>query len=280
MSRQPKTPDVTRRSDRGAPRARSLAQRNRGLGLALSLAGHAVILFLLLSMPTSPPRMLEPKPITVELIDGRRLLAPPTSPSPAKPSPAKPHARQNVAHRAVVKPQIVKPEVLKPHLARRTPAPADIAPKAEDETPMAVSDPELSAAQLAGAATAGSGSGVGSGSGADGGACDMAGRLQGALRRDPLVHAAVARFAGKSMMVWDGDWLWFQGDTGKGLTAVRQAIAWEIAFAPAACRAKPMHGLVVFSLNEAQGPVRLAVGLGDWRWSDMLGTRGADSARR
>ena len=107
----------------------------------------------------------------------------------------------------------------------------------------------------------------------------MAARLQAVLRRDRLVHAAVAGYTGKAIMVWDGEWVWMRGDIGRGLTAVRQAMAFEIAFAPAECRATQVHGMVVFSLNEAQGPVRIAVGSGDWRWSDLLSPRGTAMRR-
>jgi len=54
---------------------------------------------------------------------------------------------------------------------------------------------------------------------------------------------------------------------------VREAIVWEIAFAPAACRAQPMHGLMLISLNDGSERGRLAVGHGDWRWSDLLALR-------
>jgi hypothetical protein len=69
-------------------------------------------------------------------------------------------------------------------------------------------------------------------------------------------------------MVWNGDWVQGRGEDGKGLAAVREAILWEVGFAPAACRAQPVHGLVLLSMN---GATRLAVGAGDWRWSDLLG---------
>ena len=101
----------------------------------------------------------------------------------------------------------------------------------------------------------------------------MARRVQQALRSDSLVRAAVAGSAGKAVMVWDGDWVRNPGEDGKGLAAVREAILWEVAFAPRACRSEPMHGLVLISLNAASGPVRLAVGSDAWRWSDLLAPR-------
>ena len=74
-------------------------------------------------------------------------------------------------------------------------------------------------------------------------------------------------------MVWNGDWVRPNAEDGKGLAAVREAIIWEIAFAPPACRAQPVHGLVMISLNEPPFSTRLVVGQGQWRWSDLLTPR-------
>jgi hypothetical protein len=68
-------------------------------------------------------------------------------------------------------------------------------------------------------------------------------------------------------MVWNGDWVRSVGEDGKGLAAVREAMMWEIAFAPEACRTRPVHGLILLSMNNT---ARLAVGAGEWRWSDLL----------
>ena len=57
------------------------------------------------------------------------------------------------------------------------------------------------------------------------------------------------------------------------LAAVREAIMWEVGFAPEACRSQRMHGLVVVSL--ADGRTRFAIGGGEWRWSDLLGVHQA-----
>jgi hypothetical protein len=144
------------------------------------------------------------------------------------------------------------------------------------ETPLPVSEqsaepgPELSEAQLAGAATADGGP--------SGAACNMARWLQAALRKDSLVVAAVSRSAGKAILVWDGDWVKSAGEDGKGLAAVREAMLWEIAFAPKACRDGAEHGLVLLSLNAGHGEVRLAVGAEHWRWSDLLMSRAGGSA--
>ena len=66
-----------------------------------------------------------------------------------------------------------------------------------------------------------------------------------------------------------------QREDGKGLAAVREAIMWEVGFAPAACRATPVHGLILLSVPESSGAVRVALGVSNWRWADLLTARGA-----
>jgi hypothetical protein len=111
---------------------------------------------------------------------------------------------------------------------------------------------------------------VGEGGGGGGG-CDLARAVQQALRRDPQVRSAVdeANRSGKAIMLWDGDWVRSGGQDGKGLSAAREAVVWEVGFAPEACRHQQMHGLLLLSL--ADGARRFAIGAGDWRWSDLLG---------
>jgi hypothetical protein len=123
----------------------------------------------------------------------------------------------------------------------------------------------LSDAQLAGAARTGDGGG--------GGGCDMARAVQRALQRDPLVRTAVAEAhrLGKAILLWNGDWVQAGGQDGKGLSAVREAITWEVAFAPTSCRMMRMHGLVLLALTD--GVTRFAVGTNEWRWADLLGVR-------
>ncbi len=106
----------------------------------------------------------------------------------------------------------------------------------------------------------------------------MAGRLQAALRRDRLVRAAVAPLSDPprpAFKVWNGDWVAHSGQDGRGLAAVREAILWEVGFSPPACRHAVVHGLVVLAVPTETGvDVRLALGAGEWRWSDLLGLGG------
>ncbi len=245
------------------PLEESSARRKSGAGrrsvaIGLSLAAHLSVVVALLLMVV-PARPIEPPPVTVALVAGPQLApAAPQEPSSAK---------------AAAKPAVQS-------LGRKTPAPPppEMVKLAPGKTPAIAPPVELSPAELAGAATAdGSGSGGGgNGSGAGGGACNMLRRVQEALRRDQLVLAAAhtPATAGRAVKVWDGDWVQSSGEDGKGLAAVREAIMWEVAFAPAACRAEPVHGLVLISLESGPSATRLAVGGGEWRWSDLLGPRG------
>jgi hypothetical protein len=220
-------------------------KRRRLPGAILSLLGHGSIVAAMLWVHADTPKTPESPAMSVSLVPGVRQAPAVTPPAPAQTA--------SVA----AKPLPKKTNV------RRSPAPPQPESLSADDDPKADVQAELSAAQIAGAATASSGP--------VGGACDMARLLQGKLRQDPLVQAAVARTAGKAMLVWNGDWVRSQGEDGKGLAAVRESITWEIAFAPEACRTRPVHGLVLLSLNDGPGSARLVVGSNEWRWSDLLG---------
>ncbi|MGZ3402822.1 MAG: hypothetical protein ACXWKN_05885 [Phenylobacterium sp.] len=213
-----------------------------------SVAAHLGVLAFLLSVHGTPPKVVEPPAMIVQLADAPQA-DPVARPTPDPPPPAKPPPPRNIARQV------------------RAPPP-DARPIPSGKGPSADGEDEASDAQVASAATAGSGAG---------GRCDMVRQLQAALRRNSLVQAAVAearseggRYPNGAMFVWNGDWIRSHGQDGAGLAAVREAIMWEIAFAPEACRAQPVHGLVLLSLNDGPGGGRLVMGEGDWRWSDML----------
>ncbi len=246
---------------------RSQRSQGRLLGAFISLAGHLLVVIALLWTWAEPPTIPEPAAVVVALIDEPSptpKAAPKAAPAGSKSSsPAKSRPRHASAQPTHAQPVRSKPSHAPLHGASRPP----------EETEDAEPGTELSDAQIAGASVAGSASGSAYGSGSGGGVCDMAVRVQLALRKDPLVRAALAGSGGKASMVWNGDWVRGRGEDGKGLAAVREAIIWEIAFAPPACRAQSVRGLVMLSLNEAAGSARLAVGTGEWRWSDLLAPR-------
>lgn len=166
-----------------------------------------------------------------------------------------------------IKPLADKPAGAKSDLPLRQPIPqpAPIVPL--PAAPNAIDT--LSDAQLAGATAAGEGG--------SGGSCDMARRIQDALRRDPLVQSAVEKAGrlGTTSLLWNGDWVQSGVEEGRGLSVLREAIMWEVGFAPDSCRSQPMHGLVLLSLSDKQ--TRFALGTDNWRWSDLLGLHGLSS---
>ena len=238
------------------------------MAVAASLAAHAGVLALLLGARASPPEIAAepPAPIPVMLVQPPRPppaatpSTPPPGPAKAEPAPAPPPMPVRMAR--------TQPSPVAPLLVSPAPAPEPV---------MTLSDGEL-----VGARTAGSGAG---GTGDGGQPCDMVRRLQAALRRDREVQAAAGEAhraaAGRgALLVWNGDWIRSPGQSGKGLAGIRQAIALEVAFAPEACRAEPMRGLVLLTLADGPGAPRLALGAGAWRWSDLLQSRGAVAPRR
>lgn len=243
-----------------ARRRRTRGTRRFAGAAALSALGHgSLLLALILGRPAPPPRAPVAAPMTVTLVS----LAPPVVAPPAQtPEPAQARTPEPTPQPKEASPR---------SRVRRTPAPpaADPLPAApalsEPATAMGAGQAELTGADLAGATSADAGG--------SGGACDMARRLQSALRKDPLVQAAVGRVsasAGGAILVWNGDWIRNENEDGKGLAAVREAVMWEIAFAPPACRSQPMRGFILLSMTGAPGAARLAIGHGAWRWSDLL----------
>ena len=223
------------------------------LGVALSVAGHGLAVFALLAAHPAPPTPPEPPPVTVQLVDLRPPVVPPPpdTPPPPKPAPRRPSPPAPAPRRM---------------LARPAPAPPDVVPVPVGRSHAADGNAEVGEAQLASAATADSG--------VSGRGCNMTRRLQTALRKDARVQAAVAEArGGKAILVWNGDWIRRSDQDGAGLAAVREAIMWEVGFAPEACRKEQVHGLVLLSLNDGPGAARLVVGSGDWRWSDLLFSR-------
>lgn len=199
------------------------------------------------------------------------LVTLPPPPPPPPPEPPKAPAPKAVAAKA--RPETPKPKPPKPPPPRRLKArpakakpPPSVAPltaaataSAADGTGVEVSEAELGHATVPGA----SGSGAG---------CDMPARLQRALRRDRNVGAAMAQaHRGRAIRVWDGAWVRHPGQDGAGLAAVREALTFEIAFAPEACRREPVQGLVLLSLGDGGG--RVVLGTSAWRWSDLLFVR-------
>jgi hypothetical protein len=226
--------------------------RRVGLAAALSLTAHLALLLAFLATRRPAPLTPELQPMAVALVAPGPTDQPKGPATPAPPAAQPPPPKQ---------------------LARPTRARPDVKPLPAGEGRSNDTGVELSEAQLAGAATAGGGG--------EGRPCDMARRLQAALRKDSRVQAAVAdaqaspqkSLGGKALYVWNGDWVRSNGQDGAGLAAVREAIMWEVGFAPEACRAEPMHGLLAVSMSDGPGASRVVLGAGAWRWTDLLRPR-------
>lgn len=241
------------------------ARTRRLLVATLSAAGHGLALLMLVAVQpkaTAPP---EAPPITVALVAPPRPEPPPVAPEP----PAKPQARSPAKAKATIA------RAGPPRPARPVRAPPAVAPVPAGDggaAQVAVSaTPGVSEAALSGAARAGSGRG---------GDCDMPARVQAALRRDARVRAAV-NGPSRPLLVWNGDWVRHPGQEGDGLATVREAIMWEVGFAPAACRDERVRGLVLITLDDGPASARIVLGAGTWRWADLLfASRGNATARR
>ena len=259
------------------------------------LAVHAGLALLMTARATPEPPVSEPPLVMVELVEPppplpppARVIAPDPSPKPDAPAaaaqsaaPPRPAPQRRPPAVAAARPRLV--------VAKRPP---DVEPLPAAPAPPGPPLPLLGAAQIAGAMTVGAGpgggggtgvggsggsGGTGSGSGSGGGSCDMVRWVQDAVRDDQAVRRAVIDASqdmsanGRAILVWNGDWLQSRNQSGKGLAGVRQAIALEVAFAPAECKSQRMTGLAVLKLEDRPGGAQLALGKGSWRWSDLLG---------
>jgi hypothetical protein len=224
------------------------ARRRNALTGAASVAIHIVAIAALVTATPHPPPMVEDAPMVVALVPPPHppeVPSPPTE-KPPTPEPPPPPPPRHVARPAKAPP----PDAI--------PVPAGKGPSSHGES-------EVSESELASASTAGAGGGR---------ACNMTQWLQSALRKDARVQAAVAEVqTGKAIRVWNGDWVRHGEQEGNGLAAVREAIMWEVGFAPVACRNEPVKGLVAISLNDGPAPARLVMGQGEWRWADLLSLR-------
>ena len=228
-----------------SPAPKPSSRRDRALGWSFTVSVHVAVLTALFWPRAGAPLK---KPDAEPHLTLITLTKTPEPPGPTRPD------------------EMAAAEQAPPPMERPTPMPIPV--KVASPEPVDNSD-ILSEAQLSGAASVGE---EGAGGGGSGG-CDTARMVQQALRADALVRTAVAdaRRQGKAIMMWNGDWVRSGAQEGKGLSAVRQAIMWKVAFSPESCRNETMHGTVVLSL--ADGGTRFAIGADSWRWSDLLGLK-------
>lgn len=251
--------------------------RRRLTPALVSGAAHAALIAAIIFVQpgAQPPPEPPMTPIPV-------MLAPaPPEPEPPAPKPEpKPPAPKAEAKAPVKKAKVAPPKKApeKPPPPKRIVAKLKPAPAEEKALPAAkvagYGYTEASDAQVAGASAADGGGGGGGGAGSGSG-CNMARRLQAALRKDRMAQTAMAEaHRGRPILMWNGAWVRHPSQEGAGLASVREAIVWEVGFAPEACRREQVHGMIMISMNDRPGGARLMVGQGQWRWSDLLFTSG------
>lgn len=260
VSRVPVEAPTERRPASGQPRSVSA-------GWLVSVAAHLAVIAAVWWLHAGPsPQHLGPSPILVNLVE---------SPAPEPPGPPAEQPTPEVTGDSSqnIAPPAAAPET--PPADTPLPEPDAVAAPAPDTSDL-LSDSQLVGAISADDVTSGGGSEAGGGDG--GGGCNTARILQRALQRDPMVRTAVenAGRLGKAVILWNGDWVRSGDQDGKGLSGVRQAITWELAFAPEACRNIRVQGLVLLSLADG---TRFAIGADDWRWSDLLALPGLPTDR-
>lgn len=284
-----------------APRRKR--QFMRSATVTVSLLAHALVLLVILLAPVKAPVFPpEWRAVEVELVEP---LPPPPEPEPAEEEAGggQPAAAPTPEPKPAPSPSPVKaPTKAAPApVARPIPRPSRPAPRSPTEEPVPITAPEpsvsyvfLGDSALAGAMTAGGGAGAGSGAGTGagtgsgagsgsgsgsgtGGVCNMIERLQNALRDDPRIRARLTEAyqssgaRGRAIVIWNGDWVLSPGQDGKGLAGVRQAVAVVVGFSPRECKSQTVRGYVVVTLSDDPGAPKLALGTGQWRWSDLLG---------
>lgn len=240
------------------------AKRRRLLAATLSVGVHAGVLTALLLAWQAPDPVAEVDSIQVALVELPRPDPPPPKP-PEVPDEPEPESPPPPPPKLAVRPP-------------KRPPPPEVTPLRAAPAPPVAEPAEVGDSELASARTAGSGRGAGAGSS---GGCDMVRWLETRLRRDRMVQVAVADVhRGRAIRVWDGSWVRHPGQEGGGLAKVREAIMWEVGFAPEACKAEPVSGLVAISLDDGPGSARIVLGQNRWKWKDLLFAQGGPTIRR
>ena len=115
--------------------------------------------------------------------------------------------------------------------------------------------------------------------------CDLTGAIQAALEGDPRTRDELAlipqqaRSVANAVQLWDGAWV--DPDRLGGPTIaepIREAIVNVIRQAPPVCHDQTVAGPRLFAITDPRGTIIVALGSGQWRWSDLLAPRTASAA--
>ncbi len=249
------TDPISRRNRIGSSRsAKSIAipamARPRHLVMVGSVLAHAVLLAVLLRVPSVAPMAAERGLMTVSLYDGQAapLTFTPRRQTPIVPpiSTRKIKVRLTSDQSTDVAPQYVDASASPTNFAQRDPL----------QDPVALS--------------------VAAASGAGAPACHLTEWLQHALQADPQVEAALliiprpARSISNALMLWDGSWVEVQLTADAGVAAIRSAVVSGIRAAPVSCRTQFIRGPEFMTLTSGSDTTVMAIGSGEWRWEDLL----------
>jgi hypothetical protein len=101
--------------------------------------------------------------------------------------------------------------------------------------------------------------------------------LQAAFQGDPKVHDELAliprqaRSVANAVQLWDGVWVDPRAVGGPAIAdPIRAAIVAVVSQAPAGCHDQPVLGPRLFAVVDPRGTIVVALGSGQWKWTDLL----------
>jgi hypothetical protein len=107
--------------------------------------------------------------------------------------------------------------------------------------------------------------------------CDLTGAIQAALESDPKKRDQLAlippqaRSVANAVQLWDGAWVDPDSLGGPAVAEpIRAAIVDVIRQAPPACHDQTLMGPRLFAIADPRGTIIVALGSGQWKWSDLL----------
>lgn len=104
--------------------------------------------------------------------------------------------------------------------------------------------------------------------------CDMVSGVEARMQADPAVLKALitlprdARSVANAVMLWDGAWT-LDPSSSAALVALDQGLGRALNGAPQGCLDAQMLGPRLVTLRDAHGATLLAIGSGEWRWSQL-----------
>ncbi|WP_309643920.1 hypothetical protein [Phenylobacterium sp.] len=239
-----------------------MRSKPRLLVLPLSLAAHLALLGVFALAPPPPPTAAAAGALYISLQDGL-AVAPPRAVAPLSLTPVEVLDVLPDLKIAPAAPSALAPILIALDLPDTPPQPDTESERPSVEQPLAASATRAAAV---------------------GESCQLTQWIQGALREDATVRAALsaipreARSLANAIMLWDGRWVESASMSARQSAPIREAIILGVRTAPAACRDETLRGPLLIAVPDRFGTTLLAVGSGVWKWSDLLPEAGAPGA--